>query len=232
MKLGGIYALYWWDQDLVYIGLSVDLNTRKRVHFKSLQDNKHPNYKVQNAYNLCGKPDFICLEYTSASELSDREVFWVNECEALGPNGLNIADPGSSGAKNKKYTKVKILKVFSLLYKGVQSYVEIERRTSVPRHIVKSIALGKSHIWLAEYYPDKYDKMRLVDRKKIGYNQSSITQTSENAIAVVLDKNNTPHEVFNIKQFAREHGLLSNLFCNVLNGKARSHKGYRLGIKF
>ena len=232
MKSSGIYALYWWDEDLVYIGLSVDLNNRKRVHLNSLRTNKHPNYKVQDAYNLYGEPDFIPLECTEIDNLSDREIFWVGEFNALGIKGLNIADPGSSGAKNKKYSKFQVLKAFSLLYTGRGSYVAIEKRTGLTRDSVKSISLGKSHLWLKETYPNEYTKMRSIDRKSAGYLQSSYTQTSKEVIATVFDSSNNTHEIFNIKQFAKEHGLRSNLLCNVINGKASSHRGYRLGIKF
>lgn len=32
----GIYALYWWDQDLIYVGLTQNLNKRKREHFNAM----------------------------------------------------------------------------------------------------------------------------------------------------------------------------------------------------
>lgn len=47
----GIYALYWWEQDLVYIGLSQNLSSRKLEHLNKLKNNRHTNYKVQNTYN-------------------------------------------------------------------------------------------------------------------------------------------------------------------------------------
>ena len=52
MDISGIYALYWWEQDLIYIGLSQDLFSRKSQHYRSLKSSTHYNPKLQNAYKL------------------------------------------------------------------------------------------------------------------------------------------------------------------------------------
>jgi excinuclease UvrABC nuclease subunit len=50
----GIYALYWWEQDLVYVGLSRNLHRRRNQHMSSMVKNTHDNYKVQQAFNNFG----------------------------------------------------------------------------------------------------------------------------------------------------------------------------------
>lgn len=111
----GIYALYWWEQDLVYVGLSQNLSNRKKEHFTLLKNNKHTNYKVQNAYNNFGIPDFIILEYVEdILKLPELEVYWCNELNALGKNGLCLVEPGVVGfgtnSNASKYSKIQILR--------------------------------------------------------------------------------------------------------------------------
>lgn len=52
----GIYALYWEEQDLVYVGQSQDIARRFTEHKRKLKNTSHTNYKVQAAYNLYGIP--------------------------------------------------------------------------------------------------------------------------------------------------------------------------------
>jgi predicted GIY-YIG superfamily endonuclease len=155
----GIYALYWWEQDLVYIGLSQDLHSRKLEHLSKLERTVHTNYKVQSAYNLYGIPDFIILENCSISELPAKEIYWTHEFDAL-RTGLCIVEPGIVGfgvnSNASKYTKFQILKTFSLLYKNKLSFKEISKRTFVNEGIISDISAGRVHLWISEVYPDKH----------------------------------------------------------------------------
>lgn len=47
-----IYQIINTRNSKVYIGSSKDPVTRKRIHFSMLKMQKHPNYKLQRAYNL------------------------------------------------------------------------------------------------------------------------------------------------------------------------------------
>ena len=116
----GIYALYWWEQDLIYVGLSQNLSRRKQQHYYDLLANKHINWKVQQAYNNYGSPDFIVLEYGSMSNLSKLEQHWGNEFDVMGHRGLNIQEPGwgpgyGTSHNTSVYSQIQILKVFSLV---------------------------------------------------------------------------------------------------------------------
>jgi len=209
----GIYALYWWEQDLVYVGLSQNLDQRKKEHLRMLKSSTHTNYKVQNAYNTYGVPEFIVLEYCSLQELPDKEVYWCNEFDALGKNGLCLVEPGVVGfgvnSNSSKYTKFQILKVFSLLYKGVLPNPVIAKQCGVDVSLVHGICRGLCHLWLKSEYPDKYQKMISLDRRDIsfGFELKGILQHR------VTGK---VYHVYNAAKFCKENPEL-NLRANKLN---------------
>lgn len=159
----GIYSLYWEEQDLYYIGQSQNIEQRIKSHLSNLISNRHTNSKLQNTYNKYGKFHFcIVQKCTDITELNDAESIWINEFNTLNA-GLNILDPrrvlyGSSSGKSK-YSKRKILSVFSMLYKTTLAYSYISERLDVPYTLIRDIKTGISHIWLKVEYPDKYKVM-------------------------------------------------------------------------
>lgn len=160
----GIYALFWQIDGSVYIGLSDNLDRRRNIHFNKLKRFIHPNYKVQNKYNMHGMPEFIILEFCEIDQLHYKEILWCNEFDNL----LNIAEPGrpisSPFARNSKYSKFSILKVFSLLYKGILNSSQISKITNVNLNTVKAIAAGTKHAWLNSEYPEQYAIMLSINR--------------------------------------------------------------------
>lgn len=225
----GIYALYWWDQDLIYVGMTQNLNKRKREHSNAMHKNVHHNYQVQNAYHLYGTPEFIVLEYVDTLEqLADKEIAWCYELDALNTeHGLCIIEPGISAygtqARNSKYTKIDILRVFVLLYKTSLSYQEISDLTKVSAGNIKSIKLGKCHLWLKEKYPDKYGLMQ----KRRFKGTSNVNKKYG-----LLQKNGTVYHIINIAQFCREifgtEVTHQSAISAVLRGRKKSHKGFTL----
>jgi hypothetical protein len=230
MKNIGIYALYWWSQDLVYIGLSQNLCDRKREHLYKLSKGTHTNYKVQNAYNLYGNPEFIIIETCSISELPHKEVYWTNEFDALN-TGLCLVEPGIVGfgtnSNASKYGRVQILKVFSLLYQGILTYSEISLRTKVNKGTIADICSGRVHLWLQEQYPTKYQHMCTI--KNRAYKKHLNIKKAE------LIKDNILYEVYGVKEFCRNilgNETFSSAICRVINGTRNSCKGFRLHKSF
>ena len=114
----GIYSLYWEKQDLVYIGLSQNIERRFKDHLNTLKNNKHTNYKVQNTFNNYGEPKLIIIEECIIEELNDKEIFWTKEFNSIN-NGLNIIEAGQAGfgtnSSNSKYSKEQIIEALDLL---------------------------------------------------------------------------------------------------------------------
>lgn len=164
----GIYALYWEKTDLIYIGQSQDLIRRKKEHFKEILARTHSNYKIQKAYIEYGLPEFIILEYCYISQLNELEIYWQKEFNSL--SSLDIVVAGQVGygpySNASKYSKITVLKVFSLLFKNdLKSSSKIAVKCRLPENssLVEEIRNGGSHLWLKEVYPIQYAKMRSIN---------------------------------------------------------------------
>lgn len=224
----GIYALYWWNVDLVYVGLSQNLFSRKKEHYSLLANNKHTNYKVQQAYIEYGVPDFIVLEYCPISQLQEKEIYWCHELDALGVQGLCIVEPGivgfGSNSNASKYSKFQILKSFSLLYKGSMPYSEISTITKVSKATLFDIVHGNSHLWLKDTYPQQYKAMQQVDRWEV------FTKNTKPR-AIVQNKEGQQFEIGVVAEFCEQYFGSRNdkkHMASVLTGGRKSHKGFTL----
>ena len=74
------------------------------------------------------------IEECAISGLDDKEILWTNEFDSIN-NGLNIVEAGACptgfNARNSKYSKIQILRVFSLLINTSKSHSEISKITKV-----------------------------------------------------------------------------------------------------
>lgn len=163
----GVYSLYWEKEALVYVGLSQNINNRFLTHLRDLRSNSHTNYKVQDAYNNLGPPTLVILEVCKVSELNSKEIVWTNEFSSI-TEGLNIVSAGQVGfgtdSSNSKYSKSKILKVFSMLYRTSTPSKDIASRLGVNHSLVSSIYTGDTHLWLRDTYTEKYAKMLIMNK--------------------------------------------------------------------
>lgn len=229
----GIYSLYWEEQDLIYIGQSVNISSRYSVHIKALQKGQHYNFKLQNAYNLYGKPALSILEECDISNLDYLEGTWAREFRATDTTqGLNILEPGSPGggsgvhAAASRHPKLTILLVFKLLYDTrALSYKEISDATDVPVGTVEGIRNGKVHTWLKQKYPHSYAKMLTIYRyKNCGHIKTDyITNPTR-----VLSPLGEIIVITDIKKFSEIYMLDSSAVGKVIRGSRASHKGWTL----
>jgi hypothetical protein len=234
----GIYALYWVKQDLVYIGQSkLDIKIRFRQHISLLTKNKHTNYKVQEAYNLYGKPEQILLEACNKEQCDDTEIFWTKEFNSLhGNKGLNIIEAGiPSGwgptSNSAKYSKLQILKVFRLLY--LNTFIpnkDIATIVGVHYQCVTGVLNSKIHCWLKDKYPNSYNKMKALQASKAKLSRYQTNQKVHLMNPVIILSDNIEYEVTNLSNFSREHNLDVSSLCKLLKGKLKTTKGWTLKI--
>lgn len=229
----GIYALYWEEQDLIYIGQSQDIHSRFKEHKRKLKNTSHTNYKVQETYNLYGFPELIILEKCAIEYSNSLEVYWTKEFNSLhGANGLNIIEAGDVGygtnSNNSKYTKLQVLLTFRYLYHT--KYIprsNIVDILSIDRSLINDIAKGASHLWLHNKYPNSYNKM--IGLREYKESQSYLKfYPSVSDIPVVLSPDGIIHQVLNQHEFCITHKLSQPHLCTVLSGKRKTHKGWKL----
>lgn len=220
----GIYLLYWESCKEVYIGQSVNIESRYKSHIRSLKHGKHRNIHVQNKFNLNGVPSIRILEVSNTELLNSKEVLWFNKFE----HTLNIAVPGNSSfgteAVGAKYSRIQILRAFSMLSSGDgwTEYSKIYSRTGVIEPVISSIKTGASHTWLKEEYPERYD---IMFEKVPDYN----LRHRKVLKGILKSKCGELYEIYNCSDFARL--VLGNVALNshvnaVLNNKRKSVKGF------
>ncbi len=228
----GIYSLYWEDQDLVYIGQSQNLERRYKDHINSLQNGTHNNYKVQDTFNKYGEPKFIVLEVCKIADIYTKEILWTEEFNSLhGLNGLNIVEPGTSSsgwgtnAANARYSRIQILRVFSMLYKTTLKYSTISLKSKVPIHIINQIKNGLIHTWLCNDYTTKYRLMQLRPKNypKTKIEESTLVSSTGEIHILTSIKDfclSIPELAINIKTSSAAIG-------KVLLNKKKSYKGWK-----
>lgn len=188
----GIYALYWDTTDKIYIGQSINLHIRYRQHLNLLEKGKHNNYKMQEAYNLFGAPEYLVLRYCVPSALNINEVELIAEFNAT-IDGYNISKGGDSSFgedhPNSIYTNSQVEEVFLKLLNRNTPQKEISLETGVSIDVVKAISRGSLHTWLEEKYPVEYKD--LIDSKKDQHNSGenhAMSKYSNNEIEELFIK--------------------------------------------
>jgi group I intron endonuclease len=76
----GIYRILNLIDEKIYIGSSVDINSREYKHFWMLDKNVHDNQHLQNSYNKMGKINFQfkIIEECDEKNLIQRENYYIN----------------------------------------------------------------------------------------------------------------------------------------------------------
>lgn len=228
----GIYALYWAEQDLIYIGQSQNTESRLKEHLSKLRNSRHENYKVQNTYDLYGIPETHLVETCSICELNSLEIFYIKEFNSI-LKGLNINEGGSHGwgvhSGNSQLTKFQVLRVFSLLYKTTLPYSSISERTKVPIGNIANIKKGGKHSWLQEEYPIQYEKM-------LGRSKSPALIRVTNGHGMLVHSSGIYSGIINnINEFCRSQETLNSnvqttrkCINEVLKGLRKEYRGWKL----
>jgi group I intron endonuclease len=110
-KCPGVYSIKNLINNKVYVGRTSNLKERKYGHFQKLKTNKHPNKKLQYAFNKYGDTNFIfeVLSYCSREESCDKEIWWITELDAI-KNGYNVTKGGNGIVEFTEFTKRKLSK--------------------------------------------------------------------------------------------------------------------------
>jgi len=105
----GIYKIENVINGHCYIGQSVRLNRRKWTHFNELENNKHSNNHLQNAYKKYGKKNFVfgVLLYCESFELTRYEQGLVDRINPKYNICRECVD-SCKGIKHSKETKQKM----------------------------------------------------------------------------------------------------------------------------
>lgn len=93
----GIYKIENKINGKVYIGQSIDINTRWYNHIKELDGNRHHNEHLQHAWNKYKEDnfEFVVIEECTIENIDEQEIYWIDYYKALNPNyGYNMTAGG------------------------------------------------------------------------------------------------------------------------------------------
>lgn len=96
--ISGIYCIRNNINNNKYIGQSKDILRRFQCHKSKLNNNHHPNQKLQNAWNKYGKDNFCfyIFERCPEDKLNEREQYWIKYLDTYN-NGFNLSEGGENG---------------------------------------------------------------------------------------------------------------------------------------
>lgn len=160
----GIYKITCTSTEKFYIGSAVNLQTRRYDHFKTLQENKHKNPKLQRAWNKYGEDAFTfeVLELVLVPFLLEREQYWFDKLKPFDKKGFNIARVAGSnlGGTHTPETREKIRQA-KLGKKMPREAVEKSRQANLGRKLTpEQLEERRSR----KHKPESIEKMRSWER--------------------------------------------------------------------
>jgi hypothetical protein len=228
MQKSGIYKLLF-KTGAFYIGQTVNLDIRKKEHYRLLLLGTHHNYKVQELYdNLKELPEFIVEIECNTSELNTHENTLIDLSNKF---CLNIKAGGDSNfgynALTSKYLSSDIELAFLLLvenpgilHKEVADFVGIDINT------VHDISAGRNRAFteMKELYPEKYSKLIKQKAANTRGKNTVVLQHVDGRIVKLISGE--------YSEFCRTNNVQTSNLSKVITGKRTSTMGWSLVEKY
>jgi group I intron endonuclease len=200
--LCGIYAIKNIDTGKLYIGSSKRIPYRMNVHRKRLNENRHDNQHLQNAWNKYGKDrfEFYLIEECDEKQLFEREQYYVDYYTSLPEGVYNICTivqnlPNLSGIPKTEEHRKKIGKA----HKGISK--PIEQRKKISESIRK---------YFSEH-PEAKDKLRfrrlgmkLTEEQKMVYRGRKLTPEERKKLSESKKRGSEHHNARLTEDMVRE----------------------------
>lgn len=226
----GIYILRFEGTSKVYIGQSIVIESRFTNHLNNLaKDNGKANRKMQNAYLKYGIPILDIACECLSSELDTEEQNCFELFDSIN-NGFNVADKSFEHGKaypsdtngRSKYSEDTYINIFKEIVSSNIPLKDIASNLGVHINTVYQIANGSSlRSTLEPKFPEEYKILLNKVGKRRGVNLIKQVQ--------LLSPNNITYKLnCSIKEFAIIHSLNRAHLGGVINGKNKSHKGWKL----
>lgn len=236
-----------------YVGQTTNFSRRKNEHFLKLKENKHPNNKLQNAYNKYGVENFVIqkiqFDDITKEELDNQERFYIKKYNSLN-NGYNLTEGGTGGDTKSKLS----FDEYCFAYFGNLKYSGMTNRTGrflkVDSSCISAIARKKSYDKyrelaekLSEEEKNKYivlfeEKMNIKENKPWTVQKTLDEETTFNIMCVVSSYGRGIEkailEKFNLSKGFIFHLMTGNGRQNIKNkyNETSSEKIMEIGEKY
>lgn len=231
----GIYSLSWNTIDKLYIGQSIDIERRYRDHLSKLRRGVHAK-KLQQAFDTYGIPQLtILFEENDPLRLDSLELEAIDLFDSVN-TGFNTNTDVSGGcnltgesAGNACYTNIQIEKQFHLLVDRQDlRALDISQMTGVDKSTIDAIQCFKVHLWLETKFPEKYAILRNKAINTSRFGKGKTLKERGIQYPPIVQPTGTEYIVENTQQFAKDHKLNNAHLVQVLRGKEKQHKGWKL----
>jgi hypothetical protein len=127
-----------------------------------------------------------------------------------------------SDSPSSLYTRETYIRILEQLANTDKILAIIAKDLSVSKEVVRQIAIGVRHAWLAIEFPELYAKMLL----KKGTRRNGPQAYKE--YPPIKSPEGILFNISNTREFARDNNLQQSHLGSVLRGTAKSHKGWTL----
>ena len=230
----GIYILRFEGTDKVYIGKANNIMTRYTAHKNQLNNKTHTK-KMNEAFMQYGMPFLEILLECTIEDLNENENLAIDIFNSVnnGFNTLSTAEEMPDGSNNygqlnsrAKYSNIQILSAVDLMLDTKLTLQEVSLLSNIKYSTILLIASGHQHKWLEKEIPDKY--ATLMKLKGTRMSSSKSAKSIGIVYPIILDPEGNEHTITNSNKFAREHSLNMGHLGEVLRGKLKQHKGWKL----
>lgn len=222
--MGYIYKITFKNTDKVYIGQTIqNPEDRFNKHIRMLNNNNHHSKKLQKDWGILSNPSISILEECAENILNEREVYWIKYYNSY-INGYNGNEGGNNIGRGYLHTAAKYQEEDYICILTFLAYTDwtmksISEELDVSLSIVESINSGYSHTNLSKEYPELY-KLATSKQRKGMY---QVTKRQD-----VISPEGKIYSIDNVAKFEREHNLVYGGIRNILLGKRKTHKGWKL----
>lgn len=200
-----IYFIRNIKTNYIYVGSTINIQTRWKDHIRELKYNRHHNKFLQRSWNRNGEEyfQFGILEITHDNYRFIREQYYIDSIKKLYNVNKNADKPPSQ--------------------KGVVV-------TTSTREKLRAVGLGRKH---TQETKNKLREQKLGKQKSAEHIQklSEIRFSNPTNITTLDGELISPlniayKNITNIRKFCRDYNLNYNCLLRVINGKRESHYGW------
>lgn len=140
----GIYGIHNVANGKWYIGQSVEIELRRRIHFSRLRNSSHYNSHLQSAFKEYGSEnfEFRMLEEVAVEMLDIRERAWIAYYKSDQKEfGYNKTTGGWTNKKLSTETKLKLAAINT----GTHRTMETRRKMSIAHQGVSRKPFSEEH---------------------------------------------------------------------------------------
>lgn len=170
----GIYKIENTKNGKVYIGQSVDIETRWKQHKADLRNNHHQNKHLQNSWNKYGENNFTftVLCECDMDKLNENEIYYIKNYKSTNNvYGYNLKEGGDGGGLMSEAAIEKLRGLGSALTKNDVRYIkmsmyllmdrnELVKMYNISPKVLTAISQGKNWGYILPSLNDKIHNLK------------------------------------------------------------------------